>query len=805
MLSRPQLVFAFLICAMCFPLAAEEPGPTEGVAFFEQHIRPLLIEHCIKCHGPNDPKSGLRLDSFEHLLAGGESGSAIERGNVGDSLLVSAVNYESLEMPPAGKLQPRQIEAIERWVSLGAPWPKGVTIKASSSSTRTITDSDREHWSFRAVEKPTPPTCDDNTWCVNPIDQFVLHRHKAAGLTPSPEADRRTLIRRVYFDVIGLPPSPETINQFIENDSATEYEELVDELLNHPGYGERWARHWLDLVRYAESDGFRADAYRPGAWHYRDYVVRSLNEDKPYNRFVAEQLAGDELWPDDPDAWVGTAYFRLPIYEYNQRDIVTQRQDILNDITDVTADVFLGLGMKCARCHDHKFDAILQKDYFRLQAHFAALMPNDEAILLDPNARSQYDADLATWEAATREVRLQIDEIMRPYAEKQAAAALAKFTPELLAMYHKPEQKRTAIETQLAYFIGRQTREEGKRTPSDKDAKRIDKLKEELAQFDHLKPQAPRQTLTSRDVSPHAPPVRIPGRDSSKPVDPEAIEVLRHLVPTVTYYPTATSTGRRTALVQWLTSPKHPLTSRVAVNRLWQHHFGRGLVATPSDFGTLGSEPSHPELLDWLASTFVENEWRFKEIHRLILTSATYRQSAHHPNAATQEQIDPNNQFTWRTRVRRLDAEQIIDAVNCVAGELESTVGGKSVDSTKRRAIYRKVRRNKPDKLLTLFDAADGINSVPVRSATTTSPQALALLNGEFGLTRAKRMAERIKGRATEATDQITVGYELAFGRLPTTPEVDLALEYFSSADSANPLVAFCHALLNANEFVYVD
>ena len=790
---------------------ASEPTDANGVEHFEQHIRPLLVSHCLKCHGPDEPKNDLRLDSLDAILTGGESGPAIELDNPQESLLLSALHYDALEMPPAGKLANKEISAVEKWLELGTPWPTDVTLSVAESSPREITEADRKHWSFQSIAKPDVPSIEAieyADWSRTPIDQFILRSLLTKGLNPAPQADRRTLIRRVYFDLLGVPPSPRELQSFLLDESDDAYERLVDELLARPEYGERWARLWLDLVRYAESDGFRQDAYRKGAYHYRDYVIRSLNEDKPYDRFVAEQLAGDELYPDDPAAWVGTAYFRLQPYEYNQRDIVTQRQDLLNDITDVTADVFLGLGMKCARCHDHKFDPILQKDYFRLQAHFAALMPRDDVPLLSPPDREHYEQQLAEWQTATQQIHDQIDEIWRPYLEKQAAAAIAKFTPELQGTFEKPDDQRAPLEKQLAYFIARQTREEGKPKLKEKDAKRVKDLEAELKRFGSLKPKTPAMASVSNDVGAKAPFtfVSLKRRSEGDAIEPDGMQVLNGAVPKVNANQLSNSTGRRTALVRWLTSPEHPLTARVAVNRIWQQHFGRGLVPTPSDFGKLGSEPSHPELLDWLATTFMKQGWQSKDIHRMILNSSTYKQSARHPSATEQETIDPENQYCWRSRVRRLDAEQLIDATLSVSGQLVERVGGPGESSsTKRRAIYRKVMRNKPDPLLSLFDGADNINSTPRRNTTTTSPQALSLLNGKFGIAAADAMAKRIARSTKEARSQIQLGYELAFGRSPSETELQLAIEYLEDSNQTNRLSSFCHVLLNANEFIYVD
>jgi cytochrome c553 len=378
---------------------AADPTP-EQEKFFEEKVRPVLVANCYKCHSDKAQKGDLRLDSAEAAMAGGESGAVIVPGKPEESLLVEAINYESLEMPPDGKLSAEAVAALTEWVRLGAPWPGGHSSGVGGPALRKgkdkLTDEDRAWWAFQPVKELPPPDFAGDTWSRTPIDRFLLARAEwQAGSLPY-EADKRTLIRRVYFDLAGLPPTAEEVDAFLADDCPDAFERLVDRLLASPQFGERWARHWLDLVRYAESDGYKADAYRPHAWRYRDYVIRSLNADKPYDRFMAEQIAGDEIAPHDPDALVATGYYRIGIYEYNQRDVRTQWSVILNDITDVTADVFLGMGMSCARCHDHKFDPLLQKDYYRLQAFIAPIIQRDDLPAATPSRLPTTNGGLPT-------------------------------------------------------------------------------------------------------------------------------------------------------------------------------------------------------------------------------------------------------------------------------------------------------------------------------------------------------------------------------------------------------------------------
>ena len=816
---RRAIAISFsLFCSANLALAQTAGGPPP-LEHFELHVRPLLVDNCIKCHSGSRPKGALRLDTLDAILTGGDSGPAVVAGDPGESLLVSALRYETFEMPPNAPLREKEIASIERWIEQGAVWPTDTRLTTDQSSERLITDEDRNHWSFRPVRVSAPPIDASDHWSRNPVDRFVFQKLAEEGLRPAPEADRRTLIRRVFFDVLGLPPTIEQISQFVDDPAVDAYEKLVERLLSNPAYGERWARHWLDLVRYGESDGYRADGYRKNAWRYRDYVIQSFNDDKPYDRFIREQLAGDELYPEDPKSLVGTGFLRLPLYEYNQRDVITQRQDILNDITDVTADVFLGLGMKCARCHDHKFDPILQLDYFRLQAHFAALYPRDDTPLLSPVEFSEYQAREEEWLAATKSIRDQITAIRKPYLEKQFGAVLSKFSPDIKRIFDIPQSERTPLERQLMYFVDRQKYEEGKQKLSNSDAERVKALEDKLQAFAHLKPPPIPRAATVTDVGCVAPVTAIDGRSEVSDVMPLATEVVSDLVPAPIPAASENSTGRRAALADWLTEPSHPLTSRVAINRIWQYHFGRGLVTTSSDFGSLGGEPTHPKLLDWLANRFIEDGWSWKSMHRLMLNSATYRQSAHHPNAEDCRQIDAANDLRWRWDIRRLSAEQVVDAILKVSGQVEERVGGASENgSSARRAIYRKVYRNKQDRLLALFDFPDGINSAPSRSVTTTPTQALALLNHEWGWKAARAMAERLS-RESEVNDcESTVrrAYELAFARLPSPAELRLALDFLMAdanesertshtACTVDGLTQLCHAILNTNEFVYVD
>jgi hypothetical protein len=807
---------------------AREPGsptpepPREQIEFFEKQVRPLLADNCFKCHGAKQQKGGLRLDHISTLLAGGDSGPAIVPGKPDESLLVEAVRYQSLEMPPDGKLSDDQINSLTRWIEAGAPWPSSEPAPTAGGA---ISEDDRRWWAFQPLRMPEPPLADDGGWSHNEIDRFVFQKLSEAGLKPAPEADRQTLVRRVYFDLTGLPPTPAQARVFVDDPSPDAYPRLVERLLASPHYGQRWARHWLDLVRYADSDGYRADDYRPYAWRYRDYVVRAFNLDKPYDRFVQEQLAGDELFAGDPDALTATGYLRSGIYEYNSRDVRGQWKIILDDLTDTTGDVFLGLGMQCARCHDHKFDPILQRDYFRLQAFFAGLTPYEELPAATPDEQARHAERLADWEARTAEVRREIEALEAPFREQARQQAVKKFPAEIHDMIAKPEAERSPAERQLAELAFRQVTYEWDRLDRkiNGDAKeKLAALRKRLAEFDQFKPEPLPSVMAAAEVGPQAAPVTIPKKGTL--IEPGFLTLLDECPAEVPPPASQRTTGRRAALAHWLTRPENPLTARVMVNRVWQHHFGRGLAANCSDFGKLGGLPTHPELLDWLASRFVADGWSLKQLHRRILLSATYRQSAFHPEAAIGRTKDPENRLYWRASVRRLDAEQIRDAFYAATGELRFDSGGPGeAGEVPRRSIHLRVMRNNRVPLLDAFDAPFWIASAASRDVTTTPIQSLLLINSQFMLDRAAAFASRLFDEAQgDPTRMLTLAHQLAFNRGPTTDEAAAADDFLrgqaarvgdmppgtapSPVDAGRQAwIDFCHVLLNANEFFYLE
>jgi hypothetical protein len=788
------IVFAGLLAG--FPLRtlsaeeapAVEPSP-EGVKYFESHIRPLLVSRCFKCHGDQKQSGALRLDGLNTMLAGGDSGAAIVPGKPDESLLIEAVRYESYEMPPDGQLPDEEIDLLVRWVEMGAPWPAGDRNVAVPTA-GTITDEDRRFWAFQPLAVVNVPSDPDSDWAANEIDAFIWRKLVENDLRPSPPADRLTLVRRVYQDLIGLPPTPEQIDAFLSDPSPDAYERLVADLLKNPRHGEHWATFWLDLVRYAESDGFRADYYRPDAWRYRDYVIDAFNSDKPYDRFVMEQLAGDEYFPDDPQALAATGYLRHGIYEYNQRDAVTQWHDMLNDITDTTSEAFLGLGMGCARCHDHKFDPILQKDYYRLQAFFSGVAFRDDVPLATREQVAAYQQELVEWEQQTAELRAQIEALEKPKLDKLAAAQIRMFPQDTQDIMAKPADQRTTHEKQIAYLVELQILDRQKKLDSQfkgEEKERWEALHQQLAEFEKPKPLPSGQTAS--DIDETAAVVHIPGKERLGEIAPGFLSVLDESPAEFAPLPSSPqTTGRRATLANWIAQPENPLTARVIVNRIWQQHFGTGLVATVNDFGRLGETPSHPQLLDWLAVSFIENGWSLKWLHRQIVTSQTWRQASVVEPSAQALKVDPGNRLLWRQNVHRLSAEQIRDALLLVSGELQHALGGPPEDaaSSKRRSVYTRVRRNSRDPLLDVFDLPDRITPAGSRNVTTTPSQALLMINSERILKQATAFAHRLEKELPGGGEsQWRLAYRLAYGRDPS--EVELQLPAALLGESATP------------------
>jgi hypothetical protein len=684
---------------------------------------------------------------------------------------------------------------------------------------------------FALPRKPTVPRLANPSGPTNAIDVFILAKLQAKGLSLNPRADKSTLLRRVTFDLIGLLPTVTEQETFCADQSADAYEKVVDRLLGSPHYGERWAQPWLDLVRYAETDGFKADDYRPNAHRYRDYVIRAFNDDLPYKRFVQQQLAGDELEPENPQALVATGFNRLMPDESNAANLEQRRQEILDDITDVAGQVFLGLTIGCARCHDHKFDPISQTDYYRLQAFFTPMQPRDLPVA-SPLERAEYQKKLAVWESATAGIRQQMASLVADKCTELRQHALTKFRKEIQDAVLLPDPQRTPYQRQIALLAEKQllraAQDAANKLPPDKK-KRYTELERQLVLRPSPKPLPVAMAVT--DMGRETPSTYVlAGGVWNKPANevqpgfPDCLPPARiHLE----CQESIATTGRRAALARWLTQAEHPLTARVRINRMWQHHFGVGLVATPSDFGSQGDPPTHAELLDWLAVNFVECGWSEKYLHKLMVTSATYCQSANvDPRAPTLSHalaIDAENKLLWHARRRRPEGEAIHDALLHLAGDLNLRMYGpscrpelpehistyawkadtRSVERN-RRSIYMVAKRNMRYPLFDAFDLPDMHNSCARRMQTTTASQALLLFNGAFVEEQARRWSEKLKQMYPSDTEtQIRLAYRYAWGRPATEKEIRLGIGYLHQAGAT--LADFCHALFNTNEFLYVD
>jgi len=696
---------------------------------------------------------------------------------------------------------------------------------ASLAGDYEISDYKKNHWAWQPVKRPTPPAVKDTAWVKNPIDAFVLARLEAEGLKPAAPAAREQLIRRVTFDLTGLPPTPDEIDAFVGDKSPDAWEKVIDRLLSSPRYGERWGRHWLDLARFAESNGYEHDEVRPDAWRYRDYVIDSFNADKPYDRFIKEQLAGDELYPDEPAAQVATAFNLLGPDMTDSADGAQRRQNTLDDMTDTSALAFLGLTLTCCRCHDHKFEPLPQRDYYRFQAFFAPAVFRHDVPLGTKEQRAAHDAAMREYEALVRPVREALAKLEEPHRRKLYDEKFAKLSDEAKAAHQTPADKRTAAQQELVEKTARQLAVSpqvvAKAMSADERAKQQE-LQAELKRLETKKPSLPVTMGLQDDAKPAKTFVLVQGELKDRG---DEVRSGFPLILTPEYKErdakvdaTAASTGRRTALANWVASKDNPLTARVLVNRLWQHHFGRGIVATPSDFGLRGARPTHPELLDWLASEFVAQGWSIKKMHRLMLMSAAYQQSTKATPAAKEK--DPDNHLLSHMNRLRVEGEVVRDSLLAVSGRLNLKAGGPGVfppvpgdaavkgwtaspdpKDHVRRSVYIFARRNLRFPFLEPFDPPDSNLSCPRRERSTTAPQALALLNDPDVQAAAEALAERVRKEAQSDDERIERAYRLTLGRRPSAKELELSRRFVKDSS----LAELCRALFNVNEFVYLD
>jgi len=946
---------------------------TAAIEFFEKEVRPLLATRCQQCHGESKQKGELRLDSRESILAGGATGPAIVPGKPKESLLVEAINYGDVyQMPPKSKLPVKEIATLTRWVEIGAPWPQHGSTSSSSGKVQSFDLKARaQHWSFQPVRPSHPPVVRERNWPRSPIDAYLLATLEAKGLKPAPEADKRTLIRRLTFDLIGLPPSPLEVESFLEDRTPEAYERVVERLLASPHYGERWGRHWLDLVRYAETAGHEFDYDVPDAHRYRDYVVRAINADLPYNQFVLEHIAGDLLDPPrrNPvegfnESILGTGFFFLGEGTHSPVDLLDDEAMRVDNQIDVLSKAFLGLTVACARCHDHKFDAISTKDYYALYGYFQSSR-HQHTFIDSPSRISDKAAELrkvkeslraavdipAASPGAPRTDAASIlfedfsaesfrdwsvtgdafgkgpsrpgDFLLRrsgatehavPVAPGQAHSALVSdrlqgvlrsktFTIERRLIHYLAsgrggrinlvidgfEKIRSPIYGELTIGVGDDhprwysqdvsmwlghrayielsdgatvdyTSTFGHYTDgagylavdeirfSDQgppgplpEVERFLELPREgnpalasaLAEFHKIEAQIPTPTLglAITDGTPEDEPVHI--RGGSKTLGDRVPRRFLEAIAGPDQPAPATGSGRL-QLAERLVAPSNPLLARVMVNRIWKHHFGRGIVPTLDDFGHMGEAPSHPELLDFLAARFIAEGWSIKAMHRLMVLSSAYRMSSK-PEADTEaERIDPANHLLHRMNVRRLEAEAIRDSLLVVSGKLDRSLFGLSVptylsafmegrgrpgrsgplDGNGRRSLYLGVRRNFLNPMFLAFDFPAPFSTMGRRNVSNVPAQALTLLNDPFILGQARLWADRIAATETsKPTGEIIKGlYLTAFGRPPTEHEsaeatrfVAEQAQFYGSASDPRAWADLCHVLINVKEFIYVN
>eukprot|EP00913_Durusdinium_trenchii_P028393 g26621.t1 len=715
-----------------------------------------------------------------------------------------------------------------------------------------------KHWAFEPVRRPAAPALKDARQARNAIDRFLLHRLQQNGMRFRAPATRRELLRRAKYDLLGLPPTLEEIAEFENDPRPDAFDRLVDRLLADPRYGETWGREWLDLVRFAETAGFNADPARPLAYRYRDYVIESYNANKPYDRFVAEQIAGDELYPDNVDALIATGYNRMWPDESNASDVFLARQDALNDLTQNVGSVFLGVSIGCAQCHDHKFDPILQTDFYRLQSFFVGIVPKDKVQIGTHQELIAYRKKLDGWLKRTAKVREELHQLEMTAKARAAAIKRRKFPPGVLKAIDTAPEQRGALEWQLAFWSERQIDVKEKQLMaalSEEQRKRRVALKQEYAKLQKTKPKPAKTADVMATVElPSGPPKThlLDGGSHNKPLE----ELKPGFLSATLKNPNANAeiqsprkgtSGRRTTLVRWMFDRRNPLTARVMVNRIWQGHFSRGLVSNANDFGTQTPPPVHPELLDWLATEFMNSGWNIKHMHRLMMQSAAYRQSTYRRSATEpmplEAQKDPGNKLFWHYARRRLTAERIRDSLLAVSGQLSQGMFGKGVKpklppnfsarhawkpsasaaERNRRSIYIYAKRNLPFPLLKAFDFPDMHESCARRSETTIAPQALTLLNSGLVLDAAKALADRVERElpSSDESARVKLVYRIAFSRLPDKSEQQAAEAFLRSqrelleqdkhptrskiAPERRALVDLCHALLNANEFLYAD
>ncbi len=763
------------------PAADPKPGPA-ALAFFEKRVRPVLAARCYECHGPKSKaRGGLRVDSRAALLRGGDRGPVLVPGRPEESFLIRVLRHDAdVKMPPKAKLPAREIADLTAWVAAGAAWPEAPAVArpAPAEVAPAFTREQREFWAFRPPSAPDLPAVNDREWVQTPVDAFVLAALEAKGLRPAPTADRRTLLRRATFDLTGLPPTPEEINAFLRDDRPGAFARVVDRLLASPRYGEKWGRHWLDVARYADSNGMDENLVQANAWRYRDYVIAAFNRDKPFDRFVREQLAGDLLpGPHDPaEKLVATGFLSLGPKMLAEDDPVKMEMDIVDEQVDTVGKAFLGLTLGCARCHDHKFDPVSTADYYALAGIFKSTKTMDHFRVV------------ARWHE-------------RPLG-----------APEALARQREHERKLAAKRREIA---------------ARPEAAALARLRGELAALEKARPELPAAMAVDEGTPAN---LRVHLRGSHLALGREVPRRFPRALAGDRQTPIGRQSGRL-QLSEWLTRKDNPLTARVMVNRIWHWHFGSGLVRTPDNFGLLGDRPVHRPLLDWLAVRFVEGGWSVKAMHRLLMLSSTYQMGTAYDERAAL--ADPDNRLHWRRERRRLQAEEVRDALLVVSGQLDGAMGGSLMEGanrayvpgypntaydrydSRRRSVYLPVIRSDLYRVFQAFDFADPSATSGERATTTVAPQALFMMNSKLVQEQARHLAGDLLGRQdVDDGGRVRLAYERAYGRPPSAAETARALAFVGRVEQQPAGAAegrlrawqsLCRVIVAANEFIYVE
>lgn len=775
---------------------------------FVRLVQPILAKNCYACHGTDEAEAGLRFTDRESALAETESGDhAIVAGDIEASTLIARItSTDDDRMPPEGDpLTEKEIEILRRWIGQGAQWDK--------------------HWAFKPMQQVEPPQIDNAAWNKNPIDAFIYHGLQSAGLQPNPPAGRATLIRRAYYDLTGLQPTAQQVRQFLSDPDPLAFEQVVDQLLESPHYGERWGRHWLDLVRYAETNSYERDGPKPNAWKYRDYVIKSFNDDKPYDQFLREQLAGDELDEVTTETLTATGYYRLGIWDDEPADPLLARYDGLDDIIMTTGQAMLGLTLNCARCHDHKIDPIPQKDYYSFLAFLADVTPWGSRS--DQKSNNQIEiADSKNPDyTALQQERKPITDQMRAIEQ---AGIVKMDAPDQRATEGPSNERKKILKEKLQDHLSEQQwdKYQSLKKQANSITKRLKKMPQRDAVMGLAKATSkPEQTFVLFRGNPHSP------ADKVGPAYPTIFETA---APSADQFEgTDRSAGRRRVLADWITSADNRLTARVIANRIWQFHFGRGIVRSSNNFGQLGTPPTHPELLDWLAGRMIESDWKLKSMHRLVMTSQTYQMSSAGQPAGLA--ADPTNEHFWRFNPRRLSAEEVRDTILDVTGVLNRKIYGPSVYPTlsaevlhgqsrpgsgwgksseqdqNRRSIYIHVKRSLLHPLLTAFDFPDPDLTCEDRFDTLQPGQALALLNSDFIHKQAGKLAGKIDAANVADDEVVRRTVREVLSREATSDEAAdgetfiQALQKDDGVSRQRAIELYCLTVLNWNEFLFLD